>query len=506
MGLKQKLKEAIFGIPKEEKPIKEGSAVIGTVKQVVSTGIFTTMNEDYTTRLPNHKGEEWNAKEAIDYWNKKNNLDEKILQIAIELTAFGNSFWYIGDNGFTNIPIEAVLKTKPISKTVPVQEKYNIQLTGSYGSKEIKHDQFIHFKVNTIGSGAFGTGVIAGLLEKPDSNTPSLYDIRKSVRASMKTGFEKFSFGNELWVFEGLSDDKIEEIGKKITEMSNTGNRIATNVRGDIRLSVPQRTQSYDRWLETIENEFLTALANPSLKMGPERGWITKASAETAAAMFEYKIAAMRRTIKRQIEALWCKVLDELGFDSEKADIRLNFGAEEIKLDFEQVLAAVQAGIISREEARKYLIKIAKIELSSEEVPEEAKVLEEAKSNCTTDDGRPGVLKPGKGGGWWCCPLDQAQEEPEPEVKKKGLTYEEKKLFKYLLGKKGISKDHFEQELAKSGLPRYATEREIIKRLKDSGEYATADRVSKGVGTPQDYALALLVLAKIQSEKEEEEK
>lgn len=233
--------KVLLGTPKQTIIIKEGGAVLGSIKQYsgnapnesftgqvdmfngdpvtkeaitklaeqcVSTGIFTTSDDKYTLSLPSVG----TAKEAIDRWNKDNNLDNKLLQIFIELEAFGNSFWYIGANGFQNIPIESINKALPRGKDIPLQELYDLQLTGSYNSKVIKYEEFIHFRLHLTGHEPFGSGKCLDAIATPDTSTPSLWDVRKSIRTSMKIGFEKFSFGNELWVFEGMSDENLAKL------------------------------------------------------------------------------------------------------------------------------------------------------------------------------------------------------------------------------------------------------------------------------------------------------
>jgi len=323
-------------------------------QEVISTGIFTTVDEAYTATLPTGpNGIQWTAKECLDHWNKDVNLDYKTLQIAIELVAFGNSLWH-GQNGFSNIPIESIDKAEPRVKTVPIIEEYNLRLTHIFGAKVLPFGTFIHFKTSETGFAPFGSGIILGLIAKPDNDVPSLWEIRKSTRKSMKEGFEKFSFGNELWVFDGLSDDKIEKMGKEVTAMKSTGQRIATNVKGDIKLSVPQRTQSYDKWIDSNHHEFLMALANPSLKLGLEQGF-TKATAEAARELFEFKISSIRRIIKREIEILWITVLNGYGFDGKAVNARLHFGTPEIEYVTADLFKAVELRLITVAEARQIL-------------------------------------------------------------------------------------------------------------------------------------------------------
>lgn len=397
------LKEAVFGIPKTPasiEPVKKTSIVIGSIEQssgkspdvsfasqvktlnsdpvikenisefaqeVCSTGIFTTMNSTYSVKLLGKT-----AKEIIDEWNTKNDLDNKILQISVELTAFGNSFWYINDGGFMNIPIEAIQKAVSRSKTISLREEYNLELVGSYQGKPIEWGQFVHFKTGVTGMSCLGSGIILGLIASPDgsSEEPSLWEIRKAYRKSMLEGFKKFSFENELWVFEGMSNEDFvaEGIGEKISKMKATGNRIATNARGEIKLAVPQRTQGYDAWLAQVEREFYSSLGGG---LTPNSEFTTKATAEATRAAYMMRIASSRRVIKRIIESLWAKVLTKSGFDPALANVKLNFGAEELDITVEALTKLVEDEVISKEELRRHLIKRAKIELDGENPPKQ---------------------------------------------------------------------------------------------------------------------------------------
>lgn len=361
----------------EDPVIKE--SVLQSSYQASGAGFFVTSNEAYTYNLPRSATDPTRrtAKDVIIEWNKQNNLDEKMPQIFTEMIAFGNSFWNITANGFTNIPIESIDHAIAVEKSTPIREKYNLQLTAQYESKVLKYGEFLHFPINAIGNSPMGAGIILGLIAIPasvdDIEIPSLYEIRKAVRASMKEGFTKFSFGNELWTFEGYPTGTpkdgdtaatgIYALGDSLCDMASTGKRIATNVAGDIKLALPQRTQSYDRWIEQIDNEFLMALGNPSLKLGLEQGF-TKATAEAAKDLYEMKLSAIKRVIKRLIEGVWAKVLDNSGFSGAQADMRLNFGTQEVEYTTADVLAYTNAGIITPDEARHILLKNMKWDIS----------------------------------------------------------------------------------------------------------------------------------------------
>ena len=410
------IKQMIFGSPKQPVPfVKETKvAVLGAVEQnygiyvipsfrdmvttfwndpliveavrmfaeqVVATGTYLTSNPLYTLKLDGKT-----ALDIIRQWCDDNNLDIKLVDIAIELKAFGNSFWRLDKNlGFVKIPVESVWHAVRIEPDIPLQEKYNLQLVPIYGAIVIPYGEFIHFRVNVTGYKApFGMGTMYHLLAKPQDSKgivyPSMYDIRLAQRGSLHEGFRKFSFGNELWVFEGMSNEYFENsaIGEKIANMSSTGNRIATNVRGDIKLAVPERTQSYDMFIKMMSDEFMMSLADPSLKLGLEKGF-TKATSETAKSVYKYKITTMRNTIKQHLEDLFKQILDTLGYDGIQAEVKLNFGPEEIaEYNIADILATVDRNIITPDEARHLLSRYHKWDITGK-APEEAELEVEPK-------------------------------------------------------------------------------------------------------------------------------
>src|SRR3972149_4517283 len=163
MNFRKRLVESIFGTPKKEQGISTAKTlVLGAVEQsygiyqipsfrdqvttfwddplikesitmfgekVCSTGYYLTGNMDYKYKLPIDGEEgEYTALEIITKWCDKNNIDIKILDIAIEMKAFGNSFWNITDRGFTKIPIEALWHMVRVDPLIPLQDKYNVQL------------------------------------------------------------------------------------------------------------------------------------------------------------------------------------------------------------------------------------------------------------------------------------------------------------------------------------------------------------------------------------------
>jgi hypothetical protein len=349
--------------------LKEAITMFG--EQVVATGAFLTGNSKYELKING-----MTALDTIKHWYDVNDIDGKLLEIAIELKAFGNSLWRITDDGFVKIPIESVWHAVRIKEDIPLQVKYNMQLTPYYGSKVLEWGTFIHFRIGITGYRApFGQGVLFSILARPiDSEgnvAPSIYDIRLSMRASLHEGFKKFSFGNELWCLKGMSNEDFnapladgKTIADHISDMSSTGNRIVTNTEGDIKLAVPQRTESYDKFIKQMNDEFLMSLADPSLKLGLEQGF-TKATSVTASEVYKYKIATMRKAIKEHLEDLFKQILDDRGFNGIEAGITLNFGPEEVAVyDIADIFAASDKLIISKAEARVLLAKYHKWDIN----------------------------------------------------------------------------------------------------------------------------------------------
>jgi hypothetical protein len=401
-GFKRLSEANVFGTPKQEQQIKKSSiAVLGAVEQsygiyqvpsyrqlvttlwgdpllvkasllfsqqVVSRGVFYTANPKYKLVL--------NGKTALDVikeWCDKNNIDIKLFEIALEMYAFGNSFWRITNLGFVKIPIEAIWHAVRVEPDTPLQEQYNIQVTAIYGGRVIPYNEFKHFRIFTTGYHApFGQGILQSMLANPvDSKgvvCPSLYDIRLGLRASLHEGIMKFSIGNELWSFPDMSNEDFEaqEIGKHIAEMSTTGNRIATNTKGTISLAVPERAQSYDIFVTEQRNEIFMALGEPSLKLGLEEGF-TKSTAESATSIHELEISYCRNNIKENLNDLFKQILDNQGYDGTEAAVQINFGIEEIAdYEIKDVFEAVKNKIILANEARTLLSKYHKWEIEGD--------------------------------------------------------------------------------------------------------------------------------------------
>lgn len=336
--------------------LQEG--VVDFSNQVLSTGVFYSQNPEYTTKIGGKT-----PLEVIQQWADDNDLDLKLQEICTELKAFGNSYWRITDLGFVKIPIEAIWQAIKIDDEIALQHKYNLKTDPIYGQKILEWETFIHFRVNVTGQYApFGIGMMDGMLARPTDRfgvqSPSIYDIRLSMRGSLDEGFRKFSFGN-VWIgVPDLSNEDFDssDLGTKVANMKSTGNRIITNSDVKVALEVPQRTQSYDEFIKQMRNEFFMAVGDPQLKMGLEEGF-TKATAESTIQMYKPRIAMMRLAIKEHMEDLFKQILDKQGFPNpSEAAVKMNFGPEETaEYALEDLAKFVQLKVIMPNECRKIL-------------------------------------------------------------------------------------------------------------------------------------------------------
>jgi hypothetical protein len=353
-------------------------SIIHTAMEIIGTGIFTSTNEKYGLVLAKPKKDnepsvQWTAKEAIDFWNQENNLDEKGLTVAIEMVAYGNSFWKITPSGLQVIPIDAISRALPNSKEKPITEAYDLELSGVYTPNKIKWGEFVHFRVNvTSSSSPFGTGIIVGLIETYDEDAPSLLDTRNTIRTALAAGFAKFGNPNEIWSFPDLSDEALGDgtsagaeggVSKSVKDLPDTGSRLTVNTPATITTAQTRRDTGWEAFISQMADEFIMSLGDPSLKASIESGF-TEASIRGSIELFRKKILAFRRAIKRIVESMWSKVLKEYGFDPEQAQVKLNFGAEEIEWVITDLISAVEKGIVSKDEARQVLMKKVRWELT----------------------------------------------------------------------------------------------------------------------------------------------
>ena len=350
--------------------------------QAVGMGFYTTVNEDY------EKAEE--VKRVVDEFNETVNLDG-LLQIgAREVVAAGNSFWLKIDPqklvDLKVLPLTGFDDPKAIARDQHGEVKgYN------YSFQSVKTafppEKIIHFKWNPVNFSPFGTGVLQVLLQELSFNgnkRMSFLEMKARIEKIMPEIFEKYAGPDELWIFPGVSPDKLAEYQRLIKSKPKAGARfVYDKAEADIKTVQVDPRARYEAYVEHIVNQVYLGGQTPLPKLFTTPGF-TEASANAALEIAERKVMAIQRFMKRIVEKeIFTPVIQQAGLDPKKADCRLNWGLPE-KPEVEALLpvlaqiATNRPDIISAKEFRKILIDMGLALEKAEEETEEEKSTGEA--------------------------------------------------------------------------------------------------------------------------------
>ena len=323
-------------------------------------GFYTTLSLEYA-------GAE-EAKRVVDEFNEAVNLDG-LLQIgAREVVACGNSFWEkIEPNRLEQLRILPLTSVEKI-----VRDKYgNVQgyrQTATYGGKTLAPERMIHFKWTPVNGEAFGTGVLQSLCETLSFNGEtrmSFLEMKARIEKAMPEIFEKYAGPDELWLFPGVSADKLAEYQRLIKSKPKTGARfVYDRADADIKTVAVDPRARYEAYVEHILNQVYLGGQTPLPKLFTTPGF-TEASARAALKIAERKVMALQRFIKRIVEReIFVPVIQQAGLNPKLANCRLNWGMEEkpeIKLEdwirLAEISAEYSVPYVRAEEVRKNLVK-----------------------------------------------------------------------------------------------------------------------------------------------------
>jgi len=330
--------------------------------QAVGMGFYTTVNEEYE-----HAEE---AKQVVDEFNEKVNLDS-LLQIgAREIVASGNSFWLKTEpehlENLKILPLTGFDNPKAVARN-----QYG-EVTGynyAFGDvkKKFSPEKISHFRWNPVNFSAFGTGVLQVLLADLsfDGETRmSFLEMKARIEKIMPEIFEKYAGPDELWVFAGASDKKLAEYQKMIKSKPKAGAKFVYNKKdADIKTVAVDPRARYEAYIDHILNQVYLGGQTPIPKLLTTPGF-TEASANAAIEVAERHVMALQRFTKRIVEQeIFVQIINQAGFDSKKADCRLNWGMPE-KPDVEALLpmlaniARDRPDIISAKSFQKILINM----------------------------------------------------------------------------------------------------------------------------------------------------
>ena len=347
--------------------------------QAVGMGFYTTVNPEYA------RAEE--AKRVVDEFNEAVNLDG-LLQIgAREVVACGNSFWEkIEPSRLEQLRILPLTSVEKI-----VRDQYgNVQgyrQTASYGGKTLHPERIIHFKWNPVNGEAFGTGALRVLLEQLSFNGEtrmSFLEMKARIEKAMPEIFEKYAGPDELWLFPGVSADKLAEYQRLIKSKPKAGARfVYDRADADIKTVAVDPRARYEAYVDHILNQVYLGGQTPLPKLFTTPGF-TEASARAALEIAERKVMALQRFIKRIVEReIFAPVIQQAGLDPKKAECRLNWGMpEKPEINVADIvrLAEVSAtsGVqyIRPEEVRNMLVKIG-FELTEPQPRQKPETVEE---------------------------------------------------------------------------------------------------------------------------------
>jgi len=326
--------------------------------QITGSGFYTSMNEKYEETLDGKT-----AKEYIDDFNETVELDELLQASARLLVGFGNCFWWLRDLNKPQVELIPIFHVKKILFNKKF-EASALQLSWNVEPRQIPWNEIVGMRLPPYDASGFGLGVLQTICKAltvsgSAETRPSFVSIMADLQTAMIKQFVKWGAPNELWVFPGISEKKLQDYHGKIKNIPLSGYRFTTNVKeARAQPIIAERARGFDFYAKILVDEFYLALQTPLPKFFTERGF-TEASATVAKEVDEARTMALQRLLKRVVEnQLWTPVLKLAGFDPVRAEVRLNWGVPE-KLEFEvaDVLHAFELGAISHREVRKILIE-----------------------------------------------------------------------------------------------------------------------------------------------------
>jgi len=351
--------------------------------QVAGQGFYTTMNEEYK-----EPSDGKTAQEIIDEFCAEIGLDEVLQASARYLVGWGNCFWWIGNRNriefLVPIPLE-IIKDKGI-KFDSQGNLDRIELEWTREPKQISGDELIHLAYNVLTAKPLGVGILQSLATPLDmgggEKREPFYQIKGKTHSGFAGVIEKFGGPVELWSLPGLHKDKVQEAQSLVNQIPRKGARFVygppAGSDAKVQPVIPEITRGLERYLDSLEDEFVLGLQTPLAKLVTKTGF-TEASANAALEIAERRVLALQRFLKRQVERyLFDKVIAQAGLDPKQAQVKLTWGIPE-SLDYEKLsqmlgqlteLLKVDPTVIRHDELRKILRDVAKLPLKEEEPTE----------------------------------------------------------------------------------------------------------------------------------------
>lgn len=326
-------------------------------------GFYTTVNPDYS------KAEK--AKDAVDSFCAKVNLDRLLSDMAKTLIACGNAFWLKLTNenlhDFCIIPVGDIEKIEQSFLASEVKIPYRIEgykLAQSRGAAILKPESVIHWRINCLNGFGFGVGMLQVLLHSlkiSGSNTrPSLASWKADVERLIPKIFTKYAGPDVVVQLEGQKEETIKKLETAIRNRPEEGAWIFSGAKtasvSPVQIDPRARFEAY---IEYLKSELFIGVENPLGRLFQSPGY-TEASATVVKDMLEgMTISQIQRYIKRQAEReIFDHVLAQNNLDFQQAQVRLNWGNPETpEILVADLLKAAEQSLIRPEEFRKNAVK-----------------------------------------------------------------------------------------------------------------------------------------------------
>jgi hypothetical protein len=346
----------------------------------VGKGFYHTVDPEYA------KADE--VAEVIDDFNVKANLDALAVVAAVEIAAFGNHIWLIGDvekksllnseNPITPLPLAAIdsVTCRYLSNNVKVfSQPRSYNLLSIWGGAKLSPERLIHYRWNPVGGGPFGYGIVNSLLEegKFDGETRLCYlEMKWRIEQQMLDIHEKYAGQDQLWWLKKAKPEDIKRLEALLRSRPKGGARFAfSGEQAEIStVSIDPRAR-FEYYVDHIMNQNYLGLETPLAKALTTPGF-TEASIRGAIELHEPVIFTMQRFMKREIEQLWRLAIKEAEYDPKAAKARLNWGPpgapdmEQLAALLPEVVKLRQLGDITGPQMREILRTVFNLKMIEE--------------------------------------------------------------------------------------------------------------------------------------------
>ncbi|MEM3463624.1 MAG: hypothetical protein QXL91_02050, partial [Candidatus Bathyarchaeia archaeon] len=256
-------------------------------------------------------------------------------------------------------------------------------LSHTYGGQTLTPEAVVHFRINTPPGRVYGVGFLQVLLERftiYGATRPSLAETKAKIETILPRIFEKYAGPDVLALVEDATDEDIASFKRTIKSRPPEGAWLFyTGKNAKVEPVQIDPRARFEYYIDHIIDQYIMGLETPLPKLFTRTGY-TEASAKVAKEFGDAIVKPIQRYIKRTVEReIFKPLLEQAGFDPEKAGIRLNWGAPSIpQINMDQMLKAAELGLIRPEEFRKNAAKMG-WELWEPQKTEEQPVAEKRK-------------------------------------------------------------------------------------------------------------------------------